>query len=354
MKRILIDGIFLTERLTGVQRFAREIVKRMAETDTEVLIALPEHASFEADLPENVRVVRSGKQRGRLWEQTALPAICRQYGAPLLCTGNIAPALFGRAYVILHDLTFCEKDVYTGLSWRIKSRMLVRSFIYRASRIFTVSEFSKSRILHFYPRLKRDPVVLFCGWEHMESMEERPVEGISGQFYLTVGSVNPNKNFAYILELARHNPDKRFVVTGAPNADYEKDIRTAGLTNCTYTGYVTDEQLKWLYARCAGFILPSFYEGFGLPPLEAIACGCRNVYLSDIPPLREIYGDVARFFDPRNLGCTALLDDAHRADEAAVKSLLEKYSWKHTTETILQTIFGGDSGTVPPKGREYE
>ncbi len=111
------------------------------------------------------------------------------------------------------------------------------------------------------------------------------------------------------------------------------------LKNVIFTDYVTDEQLKWLYENCYGFILPSLYEGFGMPPLEAAGAGCRRLYLSDIPVFREIYDGCAKFFNPNDYENTVNLKENLCISEEKFTTLFKKYSWRQTVETICNTIF---------------
>lgn len=335
MKTVIINGLYLTERLTGVQRFACEIISQLSKyNEISIQILLPPRAKVINEFPKNIQIIRYGKLNGRLWEQISLPKYCKRQKLPLLCMGNIAPLFLKNSILILHDVIFREKSVYSVWSWRIKTRLLTRAVIYRQRMILTVSEFSKARIIHYYPKLKHEPVVLCNGWEHMISLDSEQVKKIPQEFYLSVGSKNPNKNFQYVLKLAQNNPDKQFVITGLSKNDVSYDTN---VKNCYFTGYLNNKQLKWLYSHCKGFILPSFYEGFGIPPLEAVACGCRSLYLSDIEPFREIYGDCAIFFNQYDYDNTVVLSDYIMTEEKAM-ALLKKYSWRHAAEQLYAAL----------------
>ncbi len=326
-KEIIVDGLFLTEKMTGVQRFACEVLERLSQSgNISLYIALPKKAQIINKVPRGATVIRCGKLNGRLWEQICLPLFCKKKGMPLLCTGNIAPVRYKNKIVILHDVVFCEDSACSNKSWAFKIRTLVRAAIYRARAIYTVSQFSSGRIMHFYKGLKSSPRVLGAGWEHILDFKEEEVEGVPKDFYLTVGSNNPNKNFDYIKKLAADNPDKNFVVTGL-GTQLQQGGATPPPANCRFAGYVSDGQLKWLYSHCKGYIFPSLYEGFGVPPLEAVACGCRNLFLSDIPPHREIYGGFAAFFDPSDYEHTVDLSRSFNLTDEMAGELLNAYSW---------------------------
>lgn len=339
-KKIVIDGRFFTDRLTGVQRTAWEIVNALSKrNDVKLIIALPKNANADLANFNNSVVEYVGKYKNNLWEQVSLVRYCKKKKLPLLCLCNLAP-VFYKSYVVLHDLRIQDSKEYDNKKFRFKFKALVRLYAYKAKKIFTVSEFSKERMLYHYPRLKNNmPIVITNGYEHINRLGEKEIEGLPSEFFLTVGSDLRHKNFEYILHLAKNNPSKFFVITGKQNTCYQKFTTETNLKNCFFTGYVSNEQLKWLYNRCEGFILPSLYEGFGIPPLEAVAAGCTKIYLSDIPVFREIYGDTANYFDPLDYENTVKLEEGKSVSDLEKAALLEKYSWKNAAEIIMNSIF---------------
>lgn len=339
MHELIVDGKFLAQRITGVQRFSREVLRELSLFDNlKITVAMPENATVpEGDFP-NCEFVKVGRLKGNLWEQFSLPRFCKKKKLPLLCMGNIAPISY-KSYVVIHDVTFKEKSIPNSKLWSLKYSFLVKRFIYKTKAIFTDSEFTKSRIKHFYKKLKSEPIVVYLGNEHINRLETECMKGLPENYYLSVGSVNPNKNFKYVLHLAKNNPNVNFVIAGSLNSSFEEFIRENGISNCFFTGYVSNEQLVWLYQNCNGFILSSLYEGFGMPPLEAVAAGCRKLYLSDIPVFREIYEGCATFFNPNDYENTVDLQNGIVFEESNFKKLLEKYSWKNAADIIYRGIF---------------
>lgn len=331
MRKLIVDGRFLTQKLTGMQRFALEVLRVFAQTeDLEVTVAAPKGAHAEI---EGIRFEQIGSHGGTRWEQFELARYCRRQGLPLLCMANAAP-VFYRSNVVLHDILWIDfPKSAPHSSWAKKFKWMVRTFVYRAPALLTVSEFSKERILARFPRRKRPPAVVGCGHEHTARWIETPVS-VPEKFFLTVGSAYEHKNFKYIATLAQRHPELNFVITGNRVEEYRAQL-PQGVNNCFFTGYTEDGALKWLYRRCEGFILPSRYEGFGLPPLEAVACGCRKLYLADIPVFREVYGGCASYF-----GESGDLDlSAPSMTEEAAQELLSRFSWKKTADAILRAVF---------------
>lgn len=312
----------------------------------ELNIVIPNDYKIVNSYPssDNVKIVRYGKQTdtySRLWEQISLKKYAKKSKMPLLCTGNISP-IYKTSYMVLHDATIHEKNEFKQSFWfRLKHNIFDRIFLYKCKQLFTVSDYSKDRIVHFFPKLKtmhKEPIVLCNGYEHLFEIKEEKIENLQDEFYFAVGSLNTNKNFKYIIELAKHNPNKRFVIAGGAVEKWsKKELEAEKLLNCDFVGYVSDEQLKWLYSHCKGFILPSLYEGFGIPPLEALACGCENIYLSNIEVFREIYSGVATFFNPKDYVNTVKLDDCNIKQED-IERVLNKYTWDNAADIIYKKI----------------
>ena len=255
---------------------------------------------------------------------------------------NISPFKIRNSYVVLHDTTFKDKNNYTSKLWSLRYKILVRSYINKVTKIFTDSLFTKNLIKKYYKKIQNDPVITYIGYEQIENIEIEELKDIPDNFIFSVGSVNPNKNFKYVLYLAKNNPDKNFIVSGKLNSDFDEIIKKENINNVKFTGYLSDGQLKYLYSKCDSFILPSFYEGFGIPPIEALAAGCRKIILSDIEVFHELYGDLVNYCNHLDYENTINLNNLKEISDENAKELLNKYCWKNVTNTILSEIFEGN------------
>lgn len=338
MKKILIDGSFFGKPVTGVQRFCRKTLQELSQIpDLKIYVAVAEDIDTQRFPMQNVEFVRKGKKNNKFWQLITLGRIAKKMKLPVLGMANFTP-LFKKDFLVLHDVTFLDKEGKNRFLWSLAYRIFVGFRIRRHKKIFTVSEFSKSRILHHYKKLKNEQVVVVGnGGGGLKGTEEaKPELKHLDDFFLSVGSSSANKNFEYVIHLAEQNPAKNFIVTGKIYTDYTEIAKR--LPNVQFTGYLSDEELHYLYSHCNGFILPSLYEGFGLPPLEALSCGCRKIIVSDIPVFREVYGNVANFFDPYDYAHTVSLENLKSAGEAETEQVLRKYSWENTARIIYENL----------------
>lgn len=343
MQKLIVNGKFLTQKITGVQRYAREVLRQLNnKTDIEVIVVVPTGTDDFSKEYQNIKFENYGKHQGYYWEQFEFAKYCKKNkNIPVLNMCNISPFKIRNSYVVLHDTTFKDKNNYTSKLWSLRYRILVRSYINKVNKIFTDSLFTVNLIKKHYKKIKNNPIPTYIGYEQIENIEIEEIKDIPNNFIFSVGSVNPNKNFKYVLYLAKNNPDRNFIVSGKLNSDFDEIIKKEKIKNVKFTGYLSDGQLKYLYSKCDSFILPSFYEGFGIPPIEALAAGCKKIILSDIEVFHELYGDLVNYCNHLDYEKTIDLNNLKEIKEEDVKELLKKYCWKNVTDIILKEIFKG-------------
>ena len=251
-----------------------------------------------------------------------------------------------RGIAVVHDVCYrARPDFYTDPRGRLSAAwhcLQYRRIAKRAERIITVSEFSKSEIAKYYgvPASKMD--VVYNAWQQMqriapdESIFARHPQLKPGQYYFSMANLLKNKNFPWVLRAAGAKPDAVFAIAGGGSLAAEAErLGLADLPNVLYLGYVSDGAAKALMAHCKAFLFPTLYEGFGIPPLEAAACGAPQIIVSDTPCMREVYGPCAAYIDlTTNPGD---VDDVTPAT-APTAALLEKYSWDKSAERLLQIL----------------
>ena len=359
--RIVINGRFLTQRVTGVQRMAREFTHALDRliADGELpgvsaRLMVQEGAASEDFRPSAISVEVLGNSHGHWWEQAALPFACQ--GDVLLNLGNTAPiiSLLGpqRVVTVVHDLSYrLFPDAYR-LPYKLAHRALNTLLMRRADLIVTVAESEREMIARAYPSARERIVVAQNGgWtdDHPPHLgpDDRPRPG----YGLYVGSMSRRKNIHGVIGAAIALGRKRglhFKLVGSTSAilsNVATDIPADTRPLIEMMGQVDDPHaLEELYRGAAFLLFPSFYEASALPPIEAMSHGCP-VIASGILALVERCGDAALYCDPYDVGTMVaaaerLLDDPAAAAtiSAAGKVRAGGYSWRAQARTIVAAM----------------
>lgn len=356
MRSLFLNGKFLAQRTTGVQRMAHGIVNALDRS----LQTRPCGCTVEILLPpsakpiEGLQVIRQRHvgRAGRtltLWEQLDLPANARN--GTLLCLSGSAPFLARSCVVTVHDAAvFLHPQAYSRLfvAWY---RLLFSHHARRSPFVLTISESSARDLATHLPPTKFRVVPMSA--EHIIS---QPADGtvmeqlqLSPQGYLlAVGSLNPTKNFAALIDAyAASTLSERLplVIVGAIN----RKVFRAGSSvidhpNVRWAGPIPDAQLRALYEQAALFIFPSIYEGFGIPPLEAMLCGCP-VAASNASSIPEVCGNAAHYFDPHDLNEMRSVIESILENDVYRKVLIERgrqraltFTWDHTAQCLRSAL----------------
>ncbi len=348
---VYINGKFTRQRTTGVQRVAEQLVRALdalaplAGEPRWVLLHPPGGGLAGLRRIEQRSVGAAGWPL-HAWEQWTLPRAARD-GLLLNLSGS-APYFSGRTTAMIHDAAVFDHPEAYAASFVAWYRRLFARLARRAERLHTVSAFSQARLaacLHVpASRLQ----VLPNAADHLDAVEAD--EGVldrhalrGRRFLLAVASANPTKNLAALLRAfaALGEPGLLLVIVGGSNARvFAGGESTADPTGVLRTGALDDAPLKALYRHAFALVFPSLYEGFGLPPLEAMAQGCA-VAVSDIEPLREVCGAAALYFDPAS---TTAIEAALRRllDDAGLRARLQqagptraaRFSWANSAERL--------------------
>lgn len=305
-KQIYVNGRFLTQTTTGVQRYARETLDAMdvlldGEAKTKWTVLTPKGIAFQRKW-KNIEMRTVGRLSGHAWEQLELPRYASDGWLLTLCG---APSFLHSSHLFaIHDTAIYDMPMGYSFLYRAYYRILYRLCVNRAKVIFTVSEFSRSRLAALFPNAAGEIVITYGGADHLgNATEVRPTDAVVTStrpypYILAVSSLAPNKNFPLIFELAEllEGADVRILVVGAMNSSVfaKTDVSSS---NISWLGYVSDDELERLYRHAACFVFPSLYEGFGLPPIEAMSLGCP-VIASNAASIPEVCGNAALYFNP--------------------------------------------------------
>jgi glycosyltransferase involved in cell wall biosynthesis len=346
VSKVLINGYFLCRRLTGIERYAYEITRRLDAISGQKEIAIIIPGDFN-DIPpyKNLEVIKYKKKIPHiLWQLVTLQSFLlthRQY--TILDFGNtclpLAPGI-----VFLHDI-YCEffPEDFTGFRDRIVrlyNKWQYRLIAKKAKKIGTVSYFSKNQIAQTYHINPDRITVIYSSWNHFKTIKADhsvfdQYKALSKPFYFSLGSLSKRKNIAWIIAYAAKHPEDVFALSGDTLPTSKAELDGPKPANIILLGYLDDQKVRALMERCKAFILPSYYEGFGLTPVEALSCGAR-VIVARAASLPEIFGNTAHYIDPFNTDVD--LDELLREPVDPPGEILVKYSYDSAAQKVYELI----------------
>lgn len=353
---VVINGRFLTQKLTGVQRFACELVKALdaligkgiIDPKYSLLLITPSGTEIPFEL-SHIRVQQAGLLAGHLWEQFELPLYARRGVLLNLC--NSAPLLKTHQLVVIHDAAVYAVPHAYSVVFRAWYKFMLPLLGKKARHLITVSQFSRSELVRYCGYDEAKITVVQEGSEHIlaQTPDNTILQrtGIGDRpFILAVSSLTPNKNFGAVARAIGIIGSEKFhlVVAGSSNPKVFSTAQTVLPDFVKYAGYVSEAELRALFESAACFVYPSFYEGFGLPPLEAMACGCP-VIVSKAASLPEVCGHAALYCDPYDHTDIAekivqVLHDRGKQDDMRRKGLKQaaKYTWEKAAISVWAVV----------------
>jgi glycosyltransferase involved in cell wall biosynthesis len=358
--RFAVDAHAIGQHLTGNETYIRNLLNGFARVeDGSDIVAYISRRSAAEQIPSrfHTRLVSANPFLRLGWHlSTRLredrPALVHvQYTAPLFCPSPVV--------VSVHDVSFLSHPQFFTRARSTQLRTTVRRTVRNAIRVLTPSEFSRRAVIDAYGLDGDNVVAVHNGVSSQFRPLPRPVAAqevadrfrVSAPYILTVGDLQPRKNHASLFhafeEVLRARPDlPHHLVVAGKETWYSSVIHEAARKSqfarrIHFTGFVTDDELLRLYGGCDVFTFPSWYEGFGLPILEAMACG-RAVACSDTSAMPEVADSAALLFDPASVPAMtrAILDLLlHPELRARVERLgaqrAARFSWNSAAEATL-------------------
>jgi len=364
--KIYINGRFLTQSISGVQRYAYEFIKTldelicqddsfMASYHFEILAPKKLNPIYKLDF-KNITLHRLGLTTGHLWEQFELPLYCRD--GLLFCPGNTAPVLHlisgQKTIVTVHDLSFRYFPDAYSLLFRTLYKFLMPIIFKLADLIITVSNSELSSIVKIYPQSKNKIHAVQNGGlpeRILKNLDRVPEHKAKIPYLLYVGALNPRKNPQGVI--AAFNTIQKeleidLVIVGSSGksfTDLKYELFEKQKGEIIFTGQIDDtDRLIGYYKGATCLIFPSFYEASPFPPLEAMACGCP-VIAGDISSLRERCEDAALYCDPEDAQDIAkkifsITDDQSHRSRLIHRGFIrnENFTWSKCVENTCRLI----------------
>jgi len=368
--KIAIDAHSVGTKLGGNESYAVNLIEALAQIDevndyTLFVTTAEAHDRFHQRWP-NFKVRATLPHTPLIRIPLTLSAELRKRPVDVLHVQFTAPPFCPCPVVVsIHDLSFEHLPETFHRRSRMQLRLTVRSSARRAAKILTLSEHTRRDIIATYgvepSRITAIPLAAPAHFYPVEDTRElqrvRHTYGIDGQYILSVGSIQPRKNLARLVQAyARiraslrdkhaETESPKLVLVGKQGWLYDETMRaleeTKVANSVILTGYVPESDLPALYSGAICFVYPSYFEGFGLPPLEAMKCGAP-VIVGDQTSLPEVVGDAGLIVDPFDVSSIAeaiekLINDSVLRQELSVKGRkrAETFDWKKTAQQTLE------------------
>jgi glycosyltransferase involved in cell wall biosynthesis len=371
--RIGIDARFFGIKQKGLGRYTQKLVEnleKVAISDGNQYFVFLKKDNFDEYQPKNpnFQKVLADYQWYTLAEQIYFPWILYKYKLDLVHFPHFnVPIMYCRKFVVtIHDLTLLHfptvhSSTLHPILYRIKFlayRMAIKLAVMRARDIITISQFSKKDIIENYGGAIEKKIFVtyesaedYCMFSAKNAQEILQKYGIIKPYLIYVGNAYPHKNLERLVlafaQVLQASPELQLVLVGKRDYFYDrlhKLILDKQIRNIILLSDISDHTLDVLFHQSIANIFPSLYEGFGLPPLEAMSKGVP-VISSDHPCMREILGESAYFFDGKNIDSIVeaiekIIEDKELRQDLIVRGYeqAKKYSWKKMAQET-QTIY---------------
>lgn len=350
-KNIIIDARMVTEELHGIGRYAYEIIKGMCKIENfnvKVLVNNEDIAKkiFNEKNLEYIVIKSKFLSITEIWE---IPKVINKmkrfkYLSPSF---SASPFIKLESYMTIHDLNHIKLPQYYSKMHSVYYKLAVKPFANKCKKIFTVSNFAKKEIVEWLNCDLNKVVVTYNGVdnkfnkkyniEKFKSIQKK--YNLPSKYILYVGNQKPHKNLKTLIKAMKYI-EETLIINGQATEQIEKLINELDVNGkIRFIGYIEESDLPYIYNLAEEFIFPSIYEGFGLPPLEAVCCGSK-VIVSDIEVLDEILGDKVwsfKRYDEKDLA-KKIKDVMKEEKNVNIDELRKKFNWDNTIEQTTKFL----------------
>jgi len=374
---IAIDARFASGQVTGVGKYTLNLVRSLSKQINNNKITLFVNDNLEGVNNRDLNFLRTSitpemHPLNELWENIALPYYLQKYKIDIFHSPAFYLPVFTpgtKKIVTIHDLAVFKHPETFPYKFSRFLQFKIKNAVKRADRIIADSKAVKSDLMDILRVREGKITVIYVGVdaEFTEGWTNTPsptllrgdkggidifkkTKGLTQGFMLYAGTIEPRKNLINLIKafsiLKERGSKHKLVIAGKRGWLYENILEEAKSSrfgeDIIFTDYIPDSELKLYYSSCDVFVYPSLYEGFGLPPLEAGACGAP-VVVSDIPVFREVLGDSAMFVNPEKPeeiaeGINVVLTDTGLREKIIVRSRerARNYSWERSAKETMR------------------
>ncbi|MDC2965534.1 glycosyltransferase family 4 protein [Gammaproteobacteria bacterium] len=299
--KIVINSRFATQETTGVQRFAEECSLAVNSFEDYQITYLAPKGKIDLNLKEKLGIRQFGIFKGHLWEQIDLPLYCIFTNSVLISFCGAPSLIYKKIIYFVHDIAFLKYPEFYSLPYRYFYRVAFNLVSRRNMKIAAVSKFTKKEFEEKYNI--SDVMIVNNTVNHLFREREKPSlpKILSGKEYiLVIGSNDPRKNLSQLIQTyIKENISENLVIVGNKYTNFNNKSSSMSYQSdkIIYTGHLKGGALSACYINAKCLIYPSFYEGFGIPPLEAFYFK-TPVAASDIEVHREVCENYAHYFSP--------------------------------------------------------
>lgn len=364
MKNKCIFNALQTSLSGGIGRYSYELAKSLYNKesgDIKIVIREEDRGEFSFADDKDLIIVKgiNGSLKRNLYEQFILPFKVRKIdkNAIIHYPDTMAPLLsLNKVVITVHDLAF--KTLKGAFTWKttLWKRTITPLSIMKASKIVAITKFAQDELKAHYCNIAKGKVeVIYNGFNNLSEENKSGVidneivrKVLNEDYILTVSTISPRKNIDGLIRAFNLIKDKTncyLVVAGKNGWLYEEVYNEVERLNLKdrviFTGGVSDYELSALYKNCSIFTYPSFYEGFGLPPLEAMSYGKKCV-VSNRTSIPEVVGKAGIYFEPDNINDIAVkLEDGLKLniDKENINMVLNRFSWEKCAVDIINKVY---------------